>query len=103
VFDAIEAGCAAMWVNPGNIKAFDDKVGGDRSLDKRLMAKYAKATPEALVESGRSSSRSCCTASAQASTDGGRSSIDVRTVGRRSHPGLCRLDYSNKEARLNRI
>ncbi|MGI8627090.1 MAG: flavodoxin-dependent (E)-4-hydroxy-3-methylbut-2-enyl-diphosphate synthase [Geodermatophilaceae bacterium] len=68
VFAAIDAGCAAVRVNPGNIKKFDDKVGeiakaaGDAgipirigvnagSLDKRLMAKYGKATPEALVES----------------------------------------------------
>src|SRR6266705_2880317 len=26
VFAAIDAGCAAVRVNPGNIKAFDDKV-----------------------------------------------------------------------------
>ena len=68
VFAAIDAGCAAVRVNPGNIKKFDDKVGeiakaaGDAgipirigvnagSLDKRLLAKYGKATPEALVES----------------------------------------------------
>ena len=68
VFAAIEAGCAAVRVNPGNIKQFDDKVAeiaraaGDAgipirigvnagSLDKRLLAKYGKATPEALVES----------------------------------------------------
>jgi (E)-4-hydroxy-3-methylbut-2-enyl-diphosphate synthase len=66
VFAAIDAGCAAVRVNPGNIKKFDDKVGeiaaaakgaGIRigvnagSLDKRLLAKYGKATPEALVES----------------------------------------------------
>ena len=68
VFAAINAGCAAVRVNPGNIKAFDDKVGeiaraakdtgtpirigvNAGSLDKRLMAKYGKATPEALVES----------------------------------------------------
>jgi (E)-4-hydroxy-3-methylbut-2-enyl-diphosphate synthase len=68
VFAAIDAGCAGVRVNPGNIKAFDDKVGeiakaaGDAgipirigvnagSLDKRLLAKYGKATPEALVES----------------------------------------------------
>jgi len=68
VFAAIDAGCAAVRVNPGNIKRFDDKVGeiakaaGDAgtpirigvnagSLDKRLMEKYGKATPEALVES----------------------------------------------------
>ena len=68
VFAAIEAGCGAVRVNPGNIKAFDDKVAdiaraaGDAgvpirigvnagSLDKRLLAKYGKATPQALVES----------------------------------------------------
>jgi (E)-4-hydroxy-3-methylbut-2-enyl-diphosphate synthase len=68
VFAAINAGCAAVRVNPGNIKEFDDKVkeiakaASDAgtpirigvnagSLDKRLLAKYGKATPEALVES----------------------------------------------------
>jgi (E)-4-hydroxy-3-methylbut-2-enyl-diphosphate synthase len=68
VFAAIDAGCAAVRVNPGNIKAFDDKVAeiaraaGDAgvpirigvnagSLDKRLLAKHGKATAEALVES----------------------------------------------------
>src|SRR3712207_3741812 len=68
VFAAIEAGCAAVRVNPGNIKAFDDRVGeiaqaaketgtsirigvNAGSLDKRLLAKHGKATPEALVES----------------------------------------------------
>ena len=68
VFAAIDAGCAAVRVNPGNIKKFDDKVGeiakaaGDAgipirigvnagSLDRRLLEKYGKATPDALVES----------------------------------------------------
>jgi (E)-4-hydroxy-3-methylbut-2-enyl-diphosphate synthase len=68
VFAAIEAGCAAVRVNPGNIKQFDDRIkdiakaANDAktpirigvnagSLDPRLMAKYGKATPEALVES----------------------------------------------------
>ncbi len=68
VFAAIDAGCAAVRVNPGNIKAFDDKVAeiakaasdagtpirigvNAGSLDKRLLAKHGKATPEALVES----------------------------------------------------
>ena len=68
VFAAIEAGCAAVRVNPGNIKKFDDKVGeiaaaakehgtpirigvNAGSLDPRLLAKYGRATPEALVES----------------------------------------------------
>src|ERR687885_2001277 len=68
VFAAIEAGCAAVRVNPGNIKQFDDRVKeiaraakdhgtpirigvNAGSLDKRLLVKYGKATPEALVES----------------------------------------------------
>ena len=68
VFAAIDAGCAAVRVNPGNIKKFDDRVGeiakaaGDAgisirigvnagSLDKRLLEKYGKPTAEALVES----------------------------------------------------
>jgi (E)-4-hydroxy-3-methylbut-2-enyl-diphosphate synthase len=68
VFAAIDAGCAAVRVNPGNIRQFDDKVkeiakaASDAgtairigvnagSLDKRLLAKYGRATPEALVES----------------------------------------------------
>jgi (E)-4-hydroxy-3-methylbut-2-enyl-diphosphate synthase len=68
VFAAIEAGCAAVRVNPGNIKAFDDKVAeiasaakaaqipirigvNAGSLDPRLLAKHGRATPEALVES----------------------------------------------------
>ena len=68
VFAAIDAGCAAVRVNPGNIRQFDDKVKeiaraakdagvsirigvNAGSLDKRLLAKYGKATPEALVES----------------------------------------------------
>ncbi|MEU8581061.1 flavodoxin-dependent (E)-4-hydroxy-3-methylbut-2-enyl-diphosphate synthase [Streptomyces abikoensis] len=68
VFAAIDAGCAAVRVNPGNIRQFDDKVKeiaraaaaagtpirigvNAGSLDKRLLQKYGKATPEALVES----------------------------------------------------
>ncbi|WP_328641194.1 flavodoxin-dependent (E)-4-hydroxy-3-methylbut-2-enyl-diphosphate synthase [Streptomyces canus] len=68
VFAAIEAGCAAVRVNPGNIKQFDDKVKeiaraakdhgtpirigvNAGSLDRRLLHKYGKATPEALAES----------------------------------------------------
>src|SRR6202012_2838479 len=68
IFAAIDAGCAAVRVNPGNIKEFDGRVGevakaaGEAgipirigvnagSLDKRFMEKYGKATPEALVES----------------------------------------------------
>jgi (E)-4-hydroxy-3-methylbut-2-enyl-diphosphate synthase len=68
VFAAIEAGCAAVRVNPGNIRAFDDQVKqiaqaatdagvsirigvNAGSLDKRLLAKYGAPTPEALVES----------------------------------------------------
>jgi (E)-4-hydroxy-3-methylbut-2-enyl-diphosphate synthase len=68
VFAAIDAGCAAVRVNPGNIRKFDDQVGeiarrakaagvpirigvNAGSLDPRLYEKYGKATPEALVES----------------------------------------------------
>jgi len=68
VYAAIDAGCAAVRVNPGNIRKFDDQVKqiaaaakdagvsirigvNAGSLDPRLMAKYGKATPEALVES----------------------------------------------------
>lgn len=68
VFAALEAGCAGVRVNPGNIKQFDDKVKeiakaakdhgtpirigvNAGSLDPRLLQKYGKATPEALVES----------------------------------------------------
>ena len=68
IFAAIDAGCAAVRVNPGNIKQFDDKVKevakaaldsntpirigvNAGSLDPRLLQKYGKATPEALVES----------------------------------------------------
>src|ERR1700740_1276725 len=68
IFAAIDAGCAAVRVNPGNIKEFDGRVkevakaAGDAdipirigvnagSLDTRMMKKYGKATPEALVES----------------------------------------------------
>jgi (E)-4-hydroxy-3-methylbut-2-enyl-diphosphate synthase len=68
VFAAIDAGCAAVRVNPGNIRKFDDQVReiaraakdagvsirigvNAGSLDKRLLEKYGKPTPEALVES----------------------------------------------------
>jgi (E)-4-hydroxy-3-methylbut-2-enyl-diphosphate synthase len=68
VFAAIDAGCAAVRVNPGNIRKFDDQVAeiakaatdagvsirigvNAGSLDPRLLAKHGKATPDALVES----------------------------------------------------
>ncbi|MEK9535651.1 MAG: flavodoxin-dependent (E)-4-hydroxy-3-methylbut-2-enyl-diphosphate synthase [Aquiluna sp.] len=68
VFQAIEAGCGAVRVNPGNIRKFDDQVGeiakaakdagvsirigvNAGSLDPRLLEKYGKPTAEALVES----------------------------------------------------
>ncbi|MBO9578476.1 MAG: flavodoxin-dependent (E)-4-hydroxy-3-methylbut-2-enyl-diphosphate synthase [Microbacteriaceae bacterium] len=68
VFAAIEAGCAAVRVNPGNIRKFDDQVKeiaqaakdhgtsirigvNAGSLEPSLLKKYGKATPEALVES----------------------------------------------------
>ena len=68
VYAAIDAGCGAVRVNPGNIRKFDDQVGSIAkaakdagvslrigvnagSLDRRLLEKYGKATPEALAES----------------------------------------------------
>ena len=68
VFAAIDAGCAAVRVNPGNIRKFDDQVQqiaaaakaagvsirigvNAGSLDKRLLEKYGKPTAEAMVES----------------------------------------------------
>jgi (E)-4-hydroxy-3-methylbut-2-enyl-diphosphate synthase len=68
VFAAIDAGCAGVRVNPGNIKKFDDRIAeiakaasaagipirigvNAGSLDKRLLKKYGKATADALVES----------------------------------------------------
>jgi (E)-4-hydroxy-3-methylbut-2-enyl-diphosphate synthase len=68
VFAAIDAGCAAVRVNPGNIKRFDDQVrqiakAADAagipirigvnagSLDPRLLAKHGGPTPQALAES----------------------------------------------------
>ncbi len=68
IFAAIDAGCAAVRVNPGNIKEFDGRVAevakaagaagvpirigvNAGSLDRRFLTKYGKATPEALVGS----------------------------------------------------
>jgi len=68
VYAAIDAGCAAVRVNPGNIRKFDDQVKqiasaardagvsirigvNAGSLDKRLLDKHGKPTAEALVES----------------------------------------------------
>ncbi|MDR0627577.1 MAG: flavodoxin-dependent (E)-4-hydroxy-3-methylbut-2-enyl-diphosphate synthase [Bifidobacteriaceae bacterium] len=68
VFAAIDAGCAAVRVNPGNIRKFDDQVAAIAraatdagvslrigvnagSLEPSLLRKHGKATPEALVES----------------------------------------------------
>jgi (E)-4-hydroxy-3-methylbut-2-enyl-diphosphate synthase len=68
VFQAIDAGCAGVRVNPGNIRKFDDKVGdiakaakdagvalrigvNAGSLEPSLLQKYGKPTAEALVES----------------------------------------------------
>ncbi len=74
MFQAIDAGCAAVRVNPGNIRKFDE-VGPDickaatdagislrigvnaGSLDKELYAKYGGPTPEALVASAMKEAR----------------------------------------------
>src|SRR4029450_2433677 len=69
VFAAIDAGCAAVRVNPGNIKKFDEKVGeiakaamdakvpirigvNAGSLDPRVLQKDGKSTPRARGEAG---------------------------------------------------
>ncbi|MDO5662305.1 MAG: flavodoxin-dependent (E)-4-hydroxy-3-methylbut-2-enyl-diphosphate synthase [Brachybacterium sp.] len=68
VFAAIEAGCAGVRVNPGNIRRFDDQVKdiaqaakdhgtalrigvNAGSIDPRMMKGIDRVTPEALVES----------------------------------------------------
>ncbi|RJO70635.1 flavodoxin-dependent (E)-4-hydroxy-3-methylbut-2-enyl-diphosphate synthase [Nocardia panacis] len=68
VFAAIDAGCAAVRVNPGNIKEFDDRVGdiaeaaasagipirvgvNAGSLDRRMLERHGAPTAEALVDS----------------------------------------------------
>ncbi len=68
VFAAIEAGCGAVRVNPGNIRKFDDQIAAicacaaehqvslrigvnAGSLDPRLLARYGAPTAEAMVES----------------------------------------------------
>ncbi|MEU7143319.1 flavodoxin-dependent (E)-4-hydroxy-3-methylbut-2-enyl-diphosphate synthase [Nocardia sp. NPDC046473] len=68
VFQAIDAGCAAVRVNPGNIKQFDDQVAeiarranaarvpirigvNAGSLDPRLLTDDGITTPQALVKS----------------------------------------------------
>ncbi|WP_311476784.1 flavodoxin-dependent (E)-4-hydroxy-3-methylbut-2-enyl-diphosphate synthase [uncultured Gulosibacter sp.] len=68
VFQAIDAGCAGVRVNPGNIRKFDDRVGeiakaasdagvalrigvNAGSLEPSLLQKYGRPTAEALVES----------------------------------------------------
>ncbi len=68
VFAAIDAGCAGVRVNPGNIRQFDDKIAeiaraatdagvsirigvNAGSLDRRILDKYGAPTADALVES----------------------------------------------------
>ncbi|WP_196218398.1 flavodoxin-dependent (E)-4-hydroxy-3-methylbut-2-enyl-diphosphate synthase [Tropheryma whipplei] len=68
VYAAIDAGCAAVRVNPGNIRKFDDQIGkiaekakaagvsirigvNAGSLDPRLLEKYGRPTAQALVDS----------------------------------------------------
>jgi (E)-4-hydroxy-3-methylbut-2-enyl-diphosphate synthase len=68
IFAAIDAGCAAVRVNPGNIKEFDGRVRdvalaaraagvpirigvNAGSLDRRFLDKFGGPRPEALVES----------------------------------------------------
>ena len=74
VFEAIDAGCAAVRVNPGNIRKFDEvgpaicqaatdagislRIGVNAgSLDKQLYEQYGGPTPEALVASAMKEAR----------------------------------------------
>lgn len=74
VFAAIEAGCAGVRVNPGNIKKLDDKISeiakaakdhgtsirigiNAGSLDKRLLGMYEKDPAGALVQSALNEAR----------------------------------------------
>ena len=95
VFAAIDAGCAAVRVNPGNIKAFDDKVGRDRpgGVTARACRSGSASTP-ARWTSGcwpstarppprRWSSRRCgsarCSRSTASATSRSRSSTTTRS------------------------
>ncbi|QIS03391.1 flavodoxin-dependent (E)-4-hydroxy-3-methylbut-2-enyl-diphosphate synthase [Nocardia brasiliensis] len=68
VFTAIDAGCAAVRVNPGNIRQFDDRVAeiaraaaaahvpirvgvNAGSLDPRVLERHGTASAQALVDS----------------------------------------------------
>lgn len=74
VFAAIEAGCAGVRVNPGNIKKFDDQIAeiakaatehgtsirigiNAGSLDKRLLGMYETDPAGALVQSALNEAR----------------------------------------------
>ncbi len=95
VFAAIDAGCAAVRVNPGNIRKFDDQVkqiaaaAKDRgtsirigvnagSLDPRLLEKYGKATPGGARRVGASGRRRC-SRSTTSTTSRSRSSTTTRS------------------------
>src|ERR1700754_4614310 len=108
VFAAIDAGCAAVRVNPGNIKAFDDKVGeiakaaadagvsirigvNAGSLDKRLLEKDGKATPEALVES----------ALGEGSLFGEPDSRDIKISAKHTDPAVMVNAYRQLAARCD--
>jgi 1-hydroxy-2-methyl-2-(E)-butenyl 4-diphosphate synthase len=94
VFQAIDAGCGAVRVNPGNIRKFDDQVGAIAkaakdagvslrigvnagSLDKRLLEKYGKATPRR--SSRAPSGRRRCSRSTTSTTSRSRSSTTTRS------------------------
>lgn len=93
IFAAIDAGCAAVRVNPGNIKEFDGRVkevakaAGDAgipirigvnagSLDKRMLEKYGKATPRRWWS--RRCGRRACSRSTASAISRSRSSTTTR-------------------------
>ena len=95
VYAAIDAGCAAVRVNPGNIRQFDDQVGeiarrakeagvsirigvNAGSLDKRILEKYGKATARGARRVGRVGGRAS-SRSTTSTTSRSRSSTTTRS------------------------
>ena len=96
VFAAIDAGCAAVRVNPGNIRKFDDQVKRDRrrpprtpacsirigvnagSLDQRLLAEVRQGHRRRRWSSRRSG-RLACSRSTTSTTSRSRSSTTTRS------------------------
>ncbi|BDZ53562.1 hypothetical protein GCM10025870_06350 [Agromyces marinus] len=94
VYAAIDAGCAAVRVNPGNIRKFDDQVGEiarrakEADVSIRIGVNAGSSTPAcsrstARPRPRRSSSRPCgrraCSRSTTSTTSRSRSSTTTRS------------------------